>query len=175
MYSTRWRTSSASPFLPINATALLALFQNVQYPIFQPDSFEGVRSVSDGLSPSSVAKLRTVVHNMLRKAVRWGRVSRNVSEDVDPPTPVKREKVMLSPEQVRRFLQAARGHRLEAPFVLAVTTGARSGELLGLTWGNVDLDQVSSTSGEAFTRARAGSCSVTRRQDDRTDLWPSHP
>lgn len=97
--------------------------------------------LAEGRSPSSVAKLHSVLHNMLGKAVRWDRLIRNVSELVDPPRPVRREKVMLSPDQVRGFLNAVRGHRLEALFTLAITTGARSGELLGLTWGNTDLEQ----------------------------------
>ena len=45
----------------------------------------------------------------------------------------------VSPEETRHFLEAARGDRLEALYVLAVTTGMRQGELLGLKWQDVDL------------------------------------
>ena len=47
---------------------------------------------------------------------------------------------MFTPEQTRDFLAAAKGHRLEALFALAITTGARQGELFGLTWDRVDFD-----------------------------------
>ena len=97
--------------------------------------------LDEGLSASSVAKLHTVLHNMLGKAVRLGMTNRNVTELVDVPRPKHREKVMLSPGEVHKLLDAARGHRFEALFTLAVTTGARSGELLGLSWEDVDLDQ----------------------------------
>jgi integrase len=46
----------------------------------------------------------------------------------------------LSPEQARQFLDAARGDRLEALYVLAITTGMRLGELLRLRWREVDLN-----------------------------------
>src|SRR5262245_33454366 len=58
---------------------------------------------------------------------------------VDPPKPQRREMQSLSPEQVRRFLRVVRTDRLEALYVLALTTGMRQGELLGLRWRDVDL------------------------------------
>jgi integrase len=45
----------------------------------------------------------------------------------------------LCAEETRRLLEAARGDRLEALYVLAVHTGMRQGELLGLKWQDVDL------------------------------------
>ena len=48
---------------------------------------------------------------------------------------------MLAPAEARAFLAAAKQNRLEALFVLAITTAARQGELLGLTWDRVDLDK----------------------------------
>jgi integrase len=46
----------------------------------------------------------------------------------------------LSPEEARRLLSIARADRLEALYVVAITTGLRQGELLGLRWREVDLD-----------------------------------
>jgi integrase len=47
----------------------------------------------------------------------------------------------LTPEQVRDLLVAAQGDRLEALYVLALTTGMRQGELLALRWRDVDIDR----------------------------------
>ena len=47
----------------------------------------------------------------------------------------------LSPEETRRLLVAVKGDRLEALYTVAITTGMRQGELLGLRWRDVDLDQ----------------------------------
>jgi integrase len=55
-----------------------------------------------------------------------------------PPTGQRREFDTFTAEQVRRFLKAVRGDRLEALYVLAITTGMRQGELLGLRWQDVE-------------------------------------
>jgi integrase len=47
----------------------------------------------------------------------------------------------LTAEEAGRLLAAAKGDRLEALYVLALTTGLRRGELLGLRWQDVDLDE----------------------------------
>ena len=46
----------------------------------------------------------------------------------------------LSLAQARRLLAAVAGDRLRAVYVLALSTGLRRGELLGLRWADVDLD-----------------------------------
>ena len=56
------------------------------------------------------------------------------------PRPKKREVNALSPEQARALLEAARGDRMEAMYVIAVHCGLRQGELLGLRWDDVDLE-----------------------------------
>jgi integrase len=38
------------------------------------------------------------------------------------------------------LLEASRGSRYEALYALALSTGARRGELLGLKWSDMDLD-----------------------------------
>lgn len=99
------------------------------------------RSMLDaGLSPSTVNKAHTVLHKALRQAVRWSLVARNVTEAVKAPRPSSEEMRPLSAEETRRFLETARGDGLEALYVLAVTTGMRRGELLGLKWADVDLE-----------------------------------
>ena len=57
------------------------------------------------------------------------------------PKPRHEEMKVLTPEQAIKLIEAARGERLEALFVLAVTTGMRQGELLGLRWSAVDLEK----------------------------------
>jgi len=93
-----------------------------------------------GLSPRTVQYVHVTLNKALKQAVADGLVPRNVCEAVKPPRPQKREISPLSPEQARRFLEACKGERLEALMVLAVHTGMRQGELLGLHWEDVDLD-----------------------------------
>lgn len=93
-----------------------------------------------GLSPMSVRHLHAVLHRALGQAARWGLVGRNIADLVTPPRGKRYEMTTLTPGQARTFLEAAAGDRLEALYVLALTTGMRQGELLALRWQDVDLE-----------------------------------
>jgi integrase len=97
--------------------------------------------LAEGLSPTTVHHLHAVLHRALGTAERLELVPRNVSELVERPRMAHHEMAVLSPEQVRALLAAAAGNRLEALYVVAVTTGMRQGELLALKWADVDLDR----------------------------------
>ena len=64
----------------------------------------------------------------------------NVCDAVKSPKVHNEEVMPFAPEQVRVLLCAASGDRLEALWVVAVHTGLRQGELLGLKWKDLDLD-----------------------------------
>jgi integrase len=98
------------------------------------------KKLDSGLAPRSVNYIHVTLHKALKQAVLDGLVPRNVSEGVKTPQVRKEEINPLSPTQVRALLSAARGHRLEGLYVLAIHTGLRQGELLGLKWTDVDLD-----------------------------------
>jgi integrase len=93
-----------------------------------------------GLSPRSVEIIHVTLHKALKQAVGWTLIPRNVTEAATPPRPLRKEIKPLSREQAQMLLQAARGDALHAFYVLAVTTGMRNGELLGLQWRDVDLE-----------------------------------
>ena len=95
-----------------------------------------------GLSPATVRLAHFVLHRALTRALRSGKVSRNVADAsmVDLPRLPRTEPAHLDPDQVRRAFVAAKGDRLEALWALALTAGLRRGELLGLRWDAVDLD-----------------------------------
>jgi integrase len=93
-----------------------------------------------GLSPSTVHKMHAILHKALSQALKWHMVPRNVTEAVSPPRPTPKEMRPLTSQEACRLLQEARGNRLEALYVLAVTTGMRQGELLALRWQDVDIE-----------------------------------
>ena len=81
---------------------------------------------------------------------------RNVAAAVDLPRPHPPDITPLSPTQSRTLLQAARGDRFEALYVLAVSTGMRQGEILGLGWEDVDLEAGVVRVRRTLTLARGG-------------------
>ncbi len=99
------------------------------------------RRIKAGLSPTTVLQLHRVLHHALKDAHRQGLAPRNVADLVTPPLKAEHEFITFSPKQARQFLDAVKGNRLEALYVVALTTGMREGELLGLRWADVDLDE----------------------------------
>lgn len=99
------------------------------------------QKVGQGLSPTTVHHMHTVLHAALDLAMERGQVARNVAALAKPPKVARSDMETLNPEQARAFLAAAQGDRLEALYVTALSTGAREGELLALSWDSVDLDR----------------------------------
>jgi integrase len=102
-------------------------------------SFYGSK-LESGLSKRTVEYIHTVLHSALKQAVRWELVPRNVTEAVDPPRPERKERPTFNLDQARLFLEAARDNGWGALYILAIQTGMRRGELFGLRWDDVDLD-----------------------------------
>jgi integrase len=95
-----------------------------------------------GLSPTTVRYVHVVLKRCLRDAVRGGLVTRNPAELVDAPRGAGRsvEFHVWDAGQARQFLRHVREDRLAGLWSLAVGTGMRRGELLGLRWSDVDLE-----------------------------------
>jgi integrase len=81
-----------------------------------------------------------VLSTALKHAVRLHLIAANPASEVARPRPEVREMTILTDDQVRLFLAAARRSRYYALFALAVATGMRQGELLGLQWEDVDFE-----------------------------------
>lgn len=93
-----------------------------------------------GLSPQTVRHHDRVLHTALERARKLRLIAVNPVDDVDPPRVERAETVTLRPDQQAALLAAASETTLYAPTLLALATGLRRGELLGLAWANVDLD-----------------------------------
>lgn len=98
------------------------------------------RPAPTGLSPRTVAYVRTVLRIALGQAMRWGLVQRNVAALVSPPRVERKEVKPFTLEEARTFLAAIQGHRLQALYTVALALGLRQGEALGLRWDDIDLD-----------------------------------
>lgn len=97
------------------------------------------KKVAEGLSPTTVHAIHSMLHRALKDALQMGLVNRNVTEMLKPPRRSTREMLPLSALEVRRFLEVVREDRFYALYVLACSTGMREGELLALRWQDVDL------------------------------------
>jgi len=96
------------------------------------------KKMGEGLSVSSVRRIRSVLAQAIDQGIRWGWVNRNVATLARAPKSVRSEGRTLTVEEARHFLDQLKGHRLECLFTLMLMTGVRRGEALGLQW--IDLD-----------------------------------
>ena len=92
-----------------------------------------------GLSARTVLLAHRILSESLKHAVKWELLMRNVCDAVDPPKPQNREMAAFDEIGVERFLEAAASHRYGPVFFLALYTGMRRSEVLGLRWTAVDL------------------------------------
>jgi integrase len=94
-----------------------------------------------GLSGTTVHGIHFVLHRALKDAMRMGLIAINVTEEFDAPGRDDFEMQPLDEEQANQFLAACVGDRFEALYVLALSTGMRRGELLGLRWRDIALER----------------------------------
>jgi integrase len=106
-------------------------------PVHVEELFAGMRR--DGVSNGNAKKVSEVLSTALEHALRTGILRANPAAPVAKPRPDERPVVPFTPDEIMRIRLAAMGHRLEALIILAITTGAREGELLALGREHLDL------------------------------------
>lgn len=94
-----------------------------------------------GLSPKSIKDVHGVLHQALNQAVANGMIHINPSEACKLPKSQRMELTPLEGRQITDFLKEIKGHTHQYLYMIALFTGLREGELLGLTWDNVNLDK----------------------------------
>ena len=95
--------------------------------------------ISDGLSPKTILNIHRCLHEALKQAVLEQYIPFNPSDAVALPKREKPEIEILTREQQNRLIQASYSHRYGVFIRLTLTTGLRLGEVLGLSWDNIDL------------------------------------
>ncbi|WP_030217045.1 tyrosine-type recombinase/integrase [Streptomyces sp. NRRL WC-3626] len=112
------------------------------------------------LSPLTVTYVHAVLKSALEHAVREDELPRNVARNVKTTTPRPRRFQPLTAAEARQLLQAADDDRLHALYELALRTGLRKGELLGLHWEDLDLHGGTATIHRSLQRTRSQGLTV---------------
>lgn len=93
-----------------------------------------------GLSAKTVKCIHGITHKALQQAVKIGYLRFNPSNGCELPRVERKEIKPLDNEAISAFLKAVQGHRFEAVYLTTLFTGMRRGEVCGLTWDCVDLE-----------------------------------
>ena len=97
--------------------------------------------LDEGVGVRTINITHATISKALGEAEAQDLVRKNVAKAVKKPKEEHSEPDVMTVEEARRFLRAIVGDRLEALYLLAVTTGLRRSELLGLKWTDLDLDR----------------------------------
>ena len=109
------------------------------------------------LSAQTTVAAHRVLHRLLARAVAVELLPRNVASAVKPPKVEETEVESLTADQIGRVLKALEGHYPLQPIaVLALSSGARRGEILALAWKNVDLDATTIKIERSLEQTKAG-------------------
>jgi integrase len=94
---------------------------------------------NDGIGPWAIRHAANALGAALNHAVRLKLIGRNPAAAVPKPSEPKREMLCLTQDQARHFLAASRGRVVYPLLAVALGTGCRQGEILALTWEDIDL------------------------------------
>jgi integrase len=134
---------------------------NIKLSTLRPDQVQRfyAAKLDSGLSSRTVLYIHAVLHKALNQALKWGLVTQNVTDLVDRPKPGKTNFKTWSPDEIHQFLEAVLDHRWYPLYMLAIYTGLRQGELLGIHREDIDLErgvihvrhQISAIRGQGLT------------------------
>lgn len=94
----------------------------------------------DGLSARTVRYAHSILSSALNHAEMQGMIFQNPCKRCQLPKKYQTEMGYYTPDQVRKFLTAAKGSKQFALFALAIETGMRPGEYLALQWKDIDFE-----------------------------------
>lgn len=137
----RVRPSTAKRYRDLLRIYAIPALGKIKLPRLTPQQVEVLltRMRGEGLAPRTVWHLRAVLRSALTDAVRAGEATRNAASLAHPPKVEAYHVEPMTPARAQAILKAVAGTDLEAPVSLALWTGVRQGELLGLRWTDVDL------------------------------------
>jgi integrase len=152
----RYAEICTNHLIPALGAIPLAKLQPLQIQSYYSKAQREVGPMGRKLSKQTVLHHHRIFRSALKQAVKWQLIVRNPADAVEPPAPERKEMVALNEHDTAELLKVAEGSRLYAPMLLAVTSGLRRGEVLGLHWADVDLEKGTLSVRHAVEQTRKG-------------------
>ena len=96
--------------------------------------------LNNGATPTTIRQINTNLKTCLNEAERQGYIQKNWCKLVTLPKKEDNKEVkVLTKREQEKFLEAIKGHELELLYIVALGTGLRIGEILGLKWSDIDF------------------------------------
>lgn len=151
-FAERWEKLSIQNFKPTTYSTYLGVIKNRLVPYFNHMYINEIKVIDiqsyyaelleEKLSTKYIRLIHNVMRRLFRDMVKWGLVNRNLMDDVEPPKITKKTYNVLTFEQAMQLLDYMKKHSNQHIFFsLAIWTGMRRGELLGLRWQDIDFEK----------------------------------
>lgn len=110
--------------------------------------------VGKNLATSTIEKIHSTLHSALEQAVTNGLIKNNASGKVKLPRGETKEKRVLTSEEQQQFIKIAKNQYMGNFFIMALCTGLRTGELLALTWDDINFEDGALTVNKSAVEVR---------------------
>lgn len=107
-------------------------------------------------SPKTIRHIHNVLSSALKQAVRWKMLIQNPCELCQLPRMERTEMKYFTPEETAIFLETAKDDRYYSAFLLAIETGMRPEEYLGLQWKDIDFEKKTVSIRRALVAQKGG-------------------
>lgn len=121
----------------------------------RPEQVQTTFNKMKGLSDRNIRYTRTVFNMTMKRAKKNRLIYDNPCEYIELPkgNPPKKKTIFTEEEQIA-FINSIDSHIYEVAFLVLISTGMRVGELLGLTWYNIDFKEYTITIEKALSRVK---------------------
>lgn len=106
------------------------------------------------VAPSVIQKVHDLIRNALNQAVTWGYIPSNPAMNCSPPTYKSEAREVWSEDTAQQALALCKDPLLKTAMLLAIGCSMRIGEILGLTWANVELSPDTLEKGDTLLHIR---------------------
>lgn len=122
----------------------------------QPDGADQPRPWNPGLSPVTIRQHHAVLRKAMKCAYREQIIGRNPVDMVDPPQVTQQQRPTFTEEEVKAIVASTDGTPFGPVVLVAASTGMRLGEVLALTWDDVDAKHALITVTKSLEQTKAG-------------------
>jgi integrase len=130
--------------------------QGLYSTLLQSGRKKKAKSGKTGLSARTVLHVHRLLYQALKRAMKWQLLFRNPCDGVEPPRPESHEMRTLNGAESAWLLEAALSTRLYPGILLAIATGLRRGEVLGMRWSDIDFISKKLVVNQAIEKTNAG-------------------
>ncbi|MDE6591067.1 MAG: site-specific integrase [Oscillospiraceae bacterium] len=146
------KSTTAAVYRASTKTYIKPALGAVRLDQLHPHAVQGFINSLGELAPATVRLTHGVLHHALEKAVELGYIKNNPAARSTLPKIEREEPRPLDDDQVAALLKVVKGGDMEHLVTVALFTGLRMSELLGLTWDAIDFEDGTITVNKQLSR-----------------------